>query len=341
MNDTFNPTNIRPVFVVGYSRSGTTLLQLLIAAHAGFRTGRETHLFKHALVPISNWISGFISTKELDLVLDRLSRKSELALDMVARDRLYKEAQSATGLRVTRLMHETMLHLAGKPDDRGFRWVEKSPRHAMYIPEILNLFPKANIINIVRDPRDVVSSRIKMRDFSNHLKEFTYYLMRAEEWRVYVEKSLSFAAGSDRVMTVRYENLAANPSETMTDVMTFLGERFEPESLETFAEQYANVILPWEHRHKNLCAKGTIVNRAGIWRERITPAQARMVEHLCTKLMDRFKYEPQKPTNKLGVAAYNSLVQCCHFKRKNKMTLKQLTRKASGYSFFKKARKVA
>lgn len=301
------------MFIVGYSRSGTTLLQLLIAAHDGFRTGRETHLFKHALVPVENWRSGFIDRKGLNMALDRLSRKSELVLDMVALERLRAEAEQ--GLRVSRLLHEIMLHLVGEANDTGFRWVEKSPRHAMYIPEILSLYPKARIINMIRDPRDVVSSRIKVRHFASRTEEFFYYLMRADEWRSYVAKSLAYGEDSKRVKHVLYEDLAAHPGRTMGEIMAFLGHTFEEQSLETFADNYPRVILPWENRHKNLCAKGTIINRTGIWKERITPGQARMVELLCDDLMKGFGYTPQKPVREPGKFVCNFLVRGSHSKR--------------------------
>ncbi len=303
----FDAAAVRPIFVIGYSRSGTTLLQLLIAAHQGFRTCRETHLFKHALLAVDGWERRSLDETDLETVLDRLSRKSECVLDLAARRRLFQRANG--GLGPAELLHEVMLSLIGEPWDKAFRWVEKSPRHAMWLPQILEIFPDARVLHMLRDPRDVVSSRIKQRDFNGAVEEYVYYMLRADEWRAFVERTLAVARGSDRVMDVRYEDLAAEPRATMERVMAFLDAPFEPQSLETFSEQYANVVLPWEHRHKGLCAKGALVNRTGIWRERIPPARARMVECLCASLMQRLGYAPDRPVGPAGRALHEGLLR--------------------------------
>jgi len=40
----------------------------------------------------------------------------------------------------------------------GQIFLEKTPEHALFIPEIVRLLPAAKIIHLVRDPRDVVAS---------------------------------------------------------------------------------------------------------------------------------------------------------------------------------------
>lgn len=94
------------------------------------------------------------------------------------------------------------------------RLVEKTPKHVQYISDIFTLRPRAKIVLMIRDGRDVaVSIRKRIGDIG-------YGIRRWIE-----DNEASRAWWSDpRVRLVRYEDLVADFSGVTTSVFHFLGE---------------------------------------------------------------------------------------------------------------------
>ena len=94
------------------------------------------------------------------------------------------------------------------------RWVEKTPRHILHIGKILRWSPKAKIILLVRDGRDVAYS-LKQRH--GDLKRGIHRWMSDN------------AAGKKywkhpRVYVIRYEDIISNFEHSISELLKFLGE---------------------------------------------------------------------------------------------------------------------
>lgn len=122
------------VFIVGFPRSGTTLLEEILAGH-----------------PL------VCTTGERD-GLDAAVR--EFMADPDGLDRL--AASDATGLLVFREKYWRKLRELGLEFD-GKVLVDKQPYNTVKLPLIAKLFPDANVIYVSRDPRDVVFSCYRSR----------------------------------------------------------------------------------------------------------------------------------------------------------------------------------
>jgi tetratricopeptide (TPR) repeat protein len=125
---------VRHLFVLGFPRSGTTLLEEVLACHSDAVTTGE----KDALAGIVRELLGrpqhlsrlrFLSRDEVDLYRTR-----------------YWESLAARGLRVD-----------------GKILVDKQPFNSIRLPLIAKLFPEARIVFCLRDPRDVVLSCFRRR----------------------------------------------------------------------------------------------------------------------------------------------------------------------------------
>lgn len=116
-------------------------------------------------------------------------------------------------------LYGTWARREGKP-----RWGDKTPLYVLEIDTLLKLFPRARVINIVRDGRDVALSM--MRQPWGPTNAYTAGLL----WRRAV------AAGQDAARRlpgetfaeVRYERLLSDPETELRRVCRFLGERFDP-----------------------------------------------------------------------------------------------------------------
>jgi hypothetical protein len=96
------------------------------------------------------------------------------------------------------------------------RWCEKTPNNIRYIPRI-DSFLEGNyrFIQIVRDGRDVILSRHPYDDDR-------YYHVEPDEWVRDVKEGMTYM-DRENFLTIRYESLIENFSNTMSMVCDHLG----------------------------------------------------------------------------------------------------------------------
>ncbi|MFV2064486.1 MAG: sulfotransferase [Chloroflexota bacterium] len=218
-----DPTS-RPVFVVGGPRSGTTLLTAMLAAHSAFYCGPETHFF-------SRWAR--LGPGERGRILDaagwpeRATRfVTSLSLGKRPVHQLY--GVSADDVRAWLLagppslaaMLES-LTLPRAQREGAARWVEKTPRHLEYPELITETWPDARIVRIVRDPRDAAVSLTRVPFGTPSLLTNLSVLARMNE------AAADFYRESPQALTVRYEDLVAEPERELHRICDFVGEPYE------------------------------------------------------------------------------------------------------------------
>jgi len=98
------------------------------------------------------------------------------------------------------------------------RWVEKTPKHILHIDNILKHRPNAKVLLIIRDGRDVACS-LQKRHGSLEFG-IRQWVQRNTEGKKYWNHP--------NVRVVKYESLISDFEKTMREVLTFLGEDYEP-----------------------------------------------------------------------------------------------------------------
>lgn len=117
------------------------------------------------------------------------------------------------------------------------RWVEKSPKNIRNIQRLIDLFPDAKILVMIRDGRDVACS---LRD--------RYGDMEAGASRWVSDNGLAEPfLQLKNTLLVRYEHIVANFEASVTEILAFLEEEFEP-GLESFHEKKMNYQIPYFNR---------------------------------------------------------------------------------------------
>jgi len=102
------------------------------------------------------------------------------------------------------------------------RWLEKTPPNIYCFPQIRDMFPDAQFIQIVRDARDsMVSYYRRTRDPFLTVGRWYYAMMAGLQYTDW-----------DNFLVVRYEDLVANPEQTLRRVCKFLGEAYTDELLD-------------------------------------------------------------------------------------------------------------
>jgi hypothetical protein len=134
------------------------------------------------------------------------------------------------------LYEETRLHGKTIP-------CEQTPRNLFYAREIIKLYPEARIINLVRDPRDVLLSqknKWKRRLMGNKGITYREVIRLKLNYHPYTisrlwKSCISYAdkmAGIDRFFSLRFEDLVSQPASECRRICDFIGISFIEEMLE-------------------------------------------------------------------------------------------------------------
>ncbi|MDP6460510.1 MAG: sulfotransferase [Gemmatimonadota bacterium] len=229
------------IFVVGSSRSGTTLMGRILGRHSAVHFFHELHFFEQLWAPADRGrILSMEDARELGARLFAIERHGYLrrqdpsAFEVDAQEMLAREDPSAL---TKESVFRAFLHREAANSEASIP-CDQTPRNAYYAKEILDLFPDARIIQMVRDPRDVLLSqkrkwrrrklgatRIPRREA---LRSWINYhpLLVGRFWEA------SLAAGRRVAMDprhrwVKYEDLAHDPDGTVDGICAFLGIRRE------------------------------------------------------------------------------------------------------------------
>lgn len=130
------------------------------------------------------------------------------------------------------------------------RWLEKTPGNIFHVDRILGAIPDAYIVNVVRDPRDIIASKkIRRQRVSNAGDEMPPQLRRERQLAVGYDPILDSLAWKsaarvgrlaaarypNRVVTIKYEDVASDPSATVQTLCAFLELDFSPSMLSVSA----------------------------------------------------------------------------------------------------------
>ncbi len=197
-----------PIIIGGCHRSGTSLVRRLLNAHLRIFCGPEVKFFQ-------DFYGSPLSRDPFPHL-----RFMKSARSLISEDELLDILGSAFIS-----MHERAASHAGKA-----RWADKNPENVLYLGSWDRLLAKRFLfIHVVRHPLDTLAS-IKEANFPfavpRDLKN------RVAFYRRYTERGLDFErACPDRYCQVRYEQLVRGPEPVLVELMSRLGEPFEPTQL--------------------------------------------------------------------------------------------------------------
>jgi hypothetical protein len=183
-----------PIFVIGATRSGTSWLQSMLGAHPELATPQELDLFRRYLDP---WREAWDEQLPADMDLWRRHRYKGLpsVIDSQAFAELLRDFATDLYGRV----------LEGKPGAHTI--VDKDPANTTRVASILELFPHARVIHVIRDGRDVVASLLRAsrgwgRSWAANTAESA-----AAIWVDAVQAGCAAAMLTPAYLEVRYEEL--------------------------------------------------------------------------------------------------------------------------------------
>lgn len=226
------------IFIVGNSRSGTTMMSRILGNHKDIFSFQELHFFDEQLaggnaeLKLNHW--------------DAIKKYAKLC--SIQRNGYFgdhdpkpfiKEAENVLGnvsqhkaLSVYRsfLINETSLHRKSIP-------CEQTPQNIFALEDILKLIPECKIIIMVRDPREVLLSqknKWKRRKLSGGKIPFmesirskiNYHPVTISKlWNAAVKQGQKFRYDK-RVVELHYEKLLHDPEKSMRELCHHLEIEF-------------------------------------------------------------------------------------------------------------------
>jgi hypothetical protein len=273
----------RPLFIGACPRSGTTLLRVMLDNHPDLAIPQETNFvrplwwrrvrFGDLRDPanrrrVAEWIFTGKGVRGGRLRDGGISRRD--AISRVA------DAPPTVGSIVQACL-QLYAEVHGKP-----RWGDKRPAYSGFIGMLFEMFPDAQYINVVRDPRGAVASQIPM---GWDAPEVALPAATAR-WEAAVHRTDHFAERlrPDQFMDLRYEDMVSDPHAVLERVCAFAGLRAD-DAVETMIRR------PSSSASKRV---GEPISTASVerWRERLHPHQVALIERATAPLLDRFGYRP-------------------------------------------------
>jgi hypothetical protein len=208
-----------PVFVVGCSRSGTTLVQTMLDSHPRMGVTYEADFL-------------------IDVPLGLRSYQANAAQALTAaeahpnfRTHSYDAAEArgvCRELGITDAPGSMRVLAASQALAQGkSRWGNKTPKALLHLAELAVVYPDAQFIHVIRDGRDAASSQTRVS--SRSLVE------GALLWRTGLRtgRRAGSRLGPNRYLEVRLEEVLASPEAQLRRMCAFLGEAFAPSMLQS------------------------------------------------------------------------------------------------------------
>jgi tetratricopeptide (TPR) repeat protein len=202
-------TTSRPIFIVGLPRSGTTLVEQILAAHSSVVATDELPYMERIALELEQ--SGGYGQRLAALTDDEVSQY---------RDRYLREARQYV-------------------DDIDCHFVDKNPNNFLHIGLIRRLLPEALIINLRRDLRDNATSVYRQLFVVGHDYSATFggietyvkgYLRLMSHW---------LESYPDAIRVQGYEDLVNDPDDQIGELLEFCGLDSEPGCFEFYKSKQA------------------------------------------------------------------------------------------------------
>ena len=210
----------QPLFIVGFYRSGTTLLEQMLSSHFTICGVGETH----ALAFAEEQLEGLFGESYPQCLKKSDVKKSN-------------SKKMKTNLQLLRSEYkQTIAKLDGYQQDAHLV-VDKCLFNMLRLPLINSMFPDSVVIHMVRHPLDVVLSAyrtlfLERTEWSFTLRDIAHMYARCHQHVQQVKGLLA-----NQYYCLHYEKLIDEPEQELKALLTFLGESWDKNCLEFYRSE--------------------------------------------------------------------------------------------------------
>jgi hypothetical protein len=318
------PAFLRPViFITGASRSGTTLLSFILRNHPDICGLRELHYFGEACDPRTPGAEP-VGDKRGTKALAHLYARQEYGVCALRRPSRRHHDRARALLRELSPRERTptgvfaaAIHQLSAEQGRKIP-CEQTPRNIFYARALLDAFPAARVVHMVRDPRAVMASqkrRWRRRALSaDPASHHPYHALR--EWINYHPYTMAalwnratLAARAlsphPRFHLLRFEDLLARPEAMVKNLCEEIELPFHPGMLDVPQVNSSH------QSSRGGARRGIRRDAIDGWQSRLDAQEIRIAERMCGELMRSHGYEATAAGYGPGAAELRYLLSYC------------------------------
>ncbi|HHP7237684.1 sulfotransferase family protein [Longibacter sp.] len=276
-----------PIFIVGANRSGTTLLRLILNAHPRIGIPDEFIYLDASIadVPIDAWRAPGLSRAAYALFVDRFLENRKEVLSGVNLRALRDHILD--GPRDLRRPFRCALRAWARRHDAD-RWGEKTPGNLFYADVLVDMFPDARFVYIVRDPRAGVASMQRVSFFSN---DAVFNALSRRKYDIRGRAHLREAVPEAQRTRLRYEDLVRRPESEVRSLCAFLDEPYSARMLHFHREAGRYMKDDAKDDYNTQATHAITDERVDAWTDALSGRQVAVVEAICRPIMEEHAYE--------------------------------------------------
>lgn len=283
------------IFVLGCTRSGTALLQRILLGMEGSFSIPKTNFFGLASKfyecssrtgprLIKDNIKKTYNFKDAELLLNRISNKIDFEISV-------RKKWNGKIIEVGEIFNT----IENFFKSNNSILIEATPSHVYHIKNILDIFPNAILVGIVRDPRDVYLSFSRMLNDKNKaartLTEF------CKMWN-----AAYYEMVKNKVEFVKYEDLIKNPLTTVNklfdDDLPLIKKI--PSGSSKYITHLAKSGEIWKNNVFNPIDQNNKNNYIGVLEDK----DIELINYLCSEAMIDLQYLPKNTKDSLSITWY-------------------------------------
>ncbi|MDD5408896.1 MAG: sulfotransferase [Candidatus Omnitrophica bacterium] len=279
---------MNPIFIIGTERSGTNLLRLILNTHSNIAIPHPPHIMKNfsKLEPLYGDLKNDANFKALvkDVVKMVELHPYPWAVTLNA-ERIFRDAVDRNLISIFFSIYNQYLESSFKA-----RWGCKSTFMIYHVASILNYYPSAKFLYIVRDGRDVAASA-KKSIFNRYCVYYT-----AQVWKKEQQIGMYWLNKLDKhnIFLFKYENLLGDSETTVKSICSFLDEPYQENMLNFFhtpeAQKSGRISAAWINT-----ARPIMKNNFEKFKVELRKDEIDLFENIASEELDYFLYQLKRP----------------------------------------------
>jgi hypothetical protein len=285
------------LFIVGRGRSGTTLLQTILDANPNVILPSESRIIiflKKKYFPVKNWTPKLIDKFIADLYKEKeFSRSWNINKEKLRHTILSFPLNKLSFKILCKIIY--LSYLSPFKKTTILLIGDKKPMYSLFLKDMIEVFPDAKFIHLIRDYRDnIVSNR---KSFTHKNVAHLAYGWKSFNTAIDKEKHKNEA----NFYTLKYEDLASFPEKYIVEICNFLNIPFYREMLdfhkkvndvyndskpEAIARLHSNMLNP---------VNTTQINK---WKKELTINEIELADFIAGNYAKKYGYQPLHQINK-------------------------------------------
>lgn len=234
---------LRRIFVVGNSRSGTTMVARMLGKHSEIMDLNELHFIEQAVTEEQFFSSNPVSVDEslrvgaylVSVIEDGYFNAEVNSEKKLKASKILSTHRAYPRLQISQIYSHVCDYYALQNEKK--LPLDQTPRNVFFISTLLKSYPDARVICMVRDPRDVLQSqkgKWKRRFLGGNIPLFESFrswanyhpYIASKIWKSAVISGAAYS-GDSRVMVVKFEDIVSSPEINVRKICSHCQVPFE------------------------------------------------------------------------------------------------------------------